>query len=178
MGRDIIFCIELDNKSDVDFVKNYISIFFRVNFPTIKQTFHQCYMKESYDDEDSIDYEIDLLQRGLECLSKIQGKCKICETWIFYIGVGSIYNYGKCLNDVTLVLLDKNPKKRECIYSVHKNKLDISKTLSKDTKFNNINILANSLKYLFTLDESNCRIIKYKNYKVRDILSNKEIKES
>lgn len=172
MGRDIIFCIELDNKSDIEFVKNYLSIFFKVNYPNIHQTFHQCYMKESYDEDDSVNFDIDLLQRGLECISKIYSKCKVCETWIFYVGVGDIYNNGNIMKDITMILMDKNPKKRECTYSVHKNKMKIGKNYTKDEKINNIKILSDSLNYLLSLDDSNCRIIKYKNYKLKNVIKN------
>ncbi len=162
MKRDIIFCIELDSKSDVEFVKRYISLFFNIKYPTIYQTYNHCYMKESYEDEEIV--ELDLLQRGLKCLSTIYSKCKICETWLVYVGTGNINNNGKKLKDVTMVLLDKNPKKRECIYSVHKKRLNVNKDLTNIKKIENVQVLANSLKYISLLDETNSRIIKYKNY--------------
>lgn len=87
----------------------------------------------------------DIIERGLHSLCQMFKQLKLKtnnEVWFLYMSIGDLKNLQ---DNVTLVVLNKNPSVRECSYSINKNKLDILKENNKNDKLNGVKLLTKTL---------------------------------
>lgn len=103
----------------------------------------------------------DVINDGLYVFTEMYKKLKLkekTEVWFMYISCGQIRSI---VNDVTVILLNKNPRNHICHYTIHKKPLSILKGMTKEEKLSNMKLVTTSLDELFTND----RVIKYENVK-------------
>jgi hypothetical protein len=103
----------------------------------------------------------DVINDGLYTFTEMYKKLKLkekTEVWFMYISCGRIRSI---VNDVTVMLLNKNPRNHTCHYSINKNQLCILKRMTKDEKLANMRLVTSTLDELFTNDH----VIKYENVK-------------
>lgn len=165
---NIYVYLDINESNDLNVIYKCIEVFIKVN---IKEHYVDKYViinsnrlrNVEYTDNEKMEnnkinkIQDDVVQKSLIYMKNIihNEKLKTAnECWFISISNGNIKNIYK---DVCLFLINKNPKKQECFYTIYKNKLDINKALDKTDKIKSLKVITNSLTELL---KSN-KIIKY-----------------
>ena len=151
--RDLEVYIKIDLPDDYDIVNilKCIEIYIKT-----KQTEYNMAGLYNYTDKS---LRVDVIERGLHTFSKMFEDYKLktkSEVWFIYLSLGTIQRMN---DEMTLLLLNRNPGERECYYTINRNKLDMKISMDKAKKMESIKVLTKSLDELF----STTKTIKYKN---------------
>lgn len=87
----------------------------------------------------------DIIKRGLSCFSEAFNLLKLKSTnncWFIYISTGKISGFN---DNVSLILLNKNPSIKECSYSITKKTFNVLREFSKDGKLEELKLLTKAL---------------------------------
>jgi hypothetical protein len=111
----------------------------------------------------NVDYSInkdnDIIENGIRYFKHSYNSLKLKgtnEVWCFYITNGHINTMN--VNDVTLILLNKDLSKNECFYTINKNNIHIDKNMDKNIKLQIVSLFKMCIQQIVMTD----KIIKYK----------------
>lgn len=150
---DVFVYLDLRNsKNDYNLLYRCIQVYFKVhlkqyelvNFKIISENHLHKITQQKFD----ITQNLDVIQQSLVNIKQIINNEKLKTTnecWFLLISNGNIKNIYK---NVSLFLINKNPQKKECFYTIHKNQLYIDNKLSKIEKLDSLKILTSSLNEL------------------------------
>lgn len=153
---NIYLCIDLPLEHDISIIAKCVEVYINTKCPEYTVNFLQLVNVKM---PPHVVY--DIINDGLYVFTEMFKKLKLKETtevWFMYISCGQIRSI---LNNVTVVLLNKNPSHHQCHYTINKNELCILKQMSKEEKLKNMRLITSSLDELF----SNDKTIKYENIK-------------
>lgn len=132
--------IDLDGEVyDIDTITQCMRVYFLAKQKEYDLTHLQCITLDKHSTS------ADVLERGLFSLCQMYNQLKLKtkdEVWFIYMSVGNLKNLQ---DNVTLLLVNKSPSERECLYSIHKRMLDVKKTSDKTSKLCELKILTKSL---------------------------------
>lgn len=151
---DIYLFIKEDPTLDIDNIVKCLKVFLVTKF--------QVKPNKVQVEQVPVDPEMDALERGLYTFAKAFHELKLKEThpiWFVYFENGNIRNFK---NDVCLLLANKEPQIRQCVYTILKHSLSIEKTSDRSEKLNKLKMFNKSLEQLFAGD--NKRKIRYKAF--------------
>lgn len=134
----------------------------------IQKAIHVCLVEKMRDDNIQVmvvpplakrNTTYDLIENGLMQMQYITRSIQTDsqEIWTLYLTTGDLLSY----TNVTLLLLNKQPSKRKCMYTIHKQSLDLFSHQTKDIKLQKIKTLSASITELFSGANN---VFEYKDY--------------
>lgn len=152
---EVYVCLDVDRtRVDADIILRCIKVFI-----TVHTQEYNVRLFQEIDADIIAPGQEDVIQRGMYCfcemfkILKLKTKDKV---WFLYVSSGQLKT--KVDSDVTLMLLNKNPSSRECLYTLNKKAITVYKEQPKTVKLGNLQVIKRSLDELFTTKKT----VKYK----------------
>jgi len=101
----------------------------------------------------------DVIKRGLQQFSFMFDTLKLKSsdtTWFIYISNGHVPvgQCGQCIGPVGVMLLNKNPSCKECLYTIHKTPFKVLKKDCREIRLHELKIFTKTFKELFSSNKT------------------------
>lgn len=154
---DVYYCIELQKDQDIQTLEKYLRIYLEVHEKQfIIDKFINCnYVNDNVENKDN-----DVIKNGLMTFNNMMKKLKLKttnEVWFIYISSGNVNN---TYENVSVILLNKEPMSKRCNYIINKSKINVLQNHNKIEKLENLKLFNKSLQELLVTE----RLITYTNF--------------
>jgi hypothetical protein len=153
---EVYYCIDLGDNQDIKFVTKCLEIYIKTK--CIEYTLHKFEKYEIVPNKSNNkdDKTEDIIKNGLDTFNDMYKNLKLKspdrnKVWFFYISNGNI---GEKYNNISIILLNKNPFIKKSNYVINKNIIDVNENYTKEDKLNGTRCLTSSLSHLFSTEKT------------------------
>lgn len=155
---EVYYCVDMDTggEENLKCIEKCLRTFIEINYRDYTLTKFERYIKSRCVKND------DIIKNGLYTFNKMYNEFKLKSSnkiWFIYISNGNIKSAYK---NVCIVLLNDNPKEKECFYVVNKTQLSFNENISRELRIEYLKRLNKYLQELFDTQQ----VIKYENFNV------------